>query len=170
MSFFFIGQITQVGFPYAPKSWADCDGKVMSIGQNQALYALIGTQFGGDGRTTFALPDLRGRVPVGTQPSAGYPQGLIAGSENVTLTLPELATHSHAMHATSGTADRAAQNGSRYLGTPADNAFGPATNLVPMATNAVSTWGQAAQPHSNVQPSTVIRFIIALYGIFPSRN
>jgi microcystin-dependent protein len=171
MSEFFIGQIMPVGFNYAPKYWAGCNGQLMPIAQNQALFSLLGTTYGGDGRTTFGLPDLRGRTPLGVQPS-NYPQGMSSGSENVTLLDSQIPAHIHLMMGStnSGNARAAANKVHATLATTAAAPYyTPATALTVLPPQNVQPAG-GSQPHPNLQPYNVVNFCIALQGIFPSRN
>jgi microcystin-dependent protein len=170
----FLGQLALVGFSFAPSGWAFCNGQILPINQNQALFALIGTTFGGNGTQTFALPDLRSRVAVGVgnDPSGGSATvlGGVAGTENVTLLLQQLPAHSHSLAVSSlnqGT-----------LGTPLGNTVGTGINgnlpYAPssngsMAAQAISNVG-GSQAHENRSPFLVLNYIIALQGIFPSRN
>ena len=170
----YIGQISMVAFSWPPRNWATCDGQLMSIAQNTALFSLIGTTYGGDGRTTFALPDLRGRVPIHQGQGPGLTprtMGEKSGSENVTLLMSEMPMHNHLAAANSTTA------GSQ---SPA-NAFwakeSEGVTLIYGATSDGSTMNPQAiglaggnQPHNNMQPFLVINFVICLYGVFPSRN
>jgi microcystin-dependent protein len=167
----YIGQIEMVGFNFAPVGWALCDGTLLSIAQNTALFSLLGTQYGGDGRTTFALPDLRGRVPIHQGAGPGltpYTIGQFAGEENHTLNVNELPQHTHTLQASSanGTTD------SPVSGVPARNGagipeFAAAPNAA-MAPNAIAPAG-GGLAHNNMQPYLCINFIIALQGIFPPR-
>lgn len=170
----FLGEIKIVGFNFAPRGWAFCDGQILPISQNQSLYSLLGTTYGGDGRTSFALPDLRGRTPV--HRGDGVALGRKGGAETVTLTTSEMAAHTHAIHGTSELADRGAvgASGNRgfatLLGTePNDLIYGDATNLVNMAPGIVPNAG-GGQAHNNIQPMLILSFCIALQGLFPSRN
>lgn len=170
----FLGQLTSAGFGWAPRQWAQCDGQLMPITQNSALFALIGTQFGGDGRTTFALPDLRGRTPMGTgQDHQGntYVQGRSGGAESVTLSMGEMAAHAHGFFGTSEDGDAAYQTGSEYLAKAQGGVavYHTASNLTPMGNLALSEVG-GNQAHDNMQPFLAINFVIALEGVFPSRN
>lgn len=169
----FLGQIMLTAFPFAPRGFALCNGQLMSIAQNQALFSLLGTQYGGNGTTTFALPDLRSRTPVGAGPSrdAGwspspYGVGEIGGVENVTLQGPQAPVHSPVVNGT--TAAGAIRNPAGGLyGSSSKAIFGPAGgNLVPL--QGVGPAG-GNQPHPNVQPYAVINFVIALNGTFPTR-
>jgi len=167
-----LGQISIVAFQFAPRGWAMCSGQLLSIQQNAALFALLGTYYGGDGVRTFALPDLRGRVPVHV--GAGFTQGQVGGQETHTLTSSELPAHSHVA---SGTANQATTNVPSgnvlaekprrginvYAGAPTGG------TIQPLATAALTTVG-GGQPHDNLQPSLVLNFVIALVGIFPSRS
>lgn len=176
MSEFFMGQVMMTGFGFAPKYFALCNGQLMSISQNQALFSLLGTQYGGDGVTTFALPDLRGRTPLGYANSvdAGWQPpslaiGQVAGTENVTLLPQNLPVHGHSVNATTsaGTAKNPRDN---LIGSTTVSLFGSAANnLVGLNAQTVAPAGNN-QPHPNMQPYTVINFCIALSGIYPSRN
>ncbi len=171
----FISEIKMYGFNWAPRQWALCDGQIMPISENTALYALIGTAYGGDGRTTFGLPELRGRVPMHTDFGA-YPRGLKGGFENVTLVSSELPSHSHTVRATSEDAVRNAQYNDAFFAKSINDqdqsdepAYRSATDLVEINSATVSSTG-GGQSHSNLQPSAVICFCIALTGVFPSRD
>ncbi|MBB4286365.1 phage tail protein [Roseospira goensis] len=162
----FISEIRVFAFNFAPKGWAKCDGQLMAISQNQALYSLIGTIYGGDGRTTFALPDLRGRAP--THHSETQPVGAKGGTETVTLTTAEMPAHSHGMRATNDSAETESPSGALVAQTEAAS-YGAATAMVPlngtMVTNTGETWA-----HENMQPSLVLNACISLFGVFPPRN
>ena len=179
MSTPYIGEIRMVGFNYAPSGWALCNGQPMPISQFQALYSLIGNTYGGDGRTTFNLPDLRGRVPVHAGQSPGqnlYTLGEKTGSEQVTLTLNEMPQHSHDINVHNQPANQTDPSGNILSvvndGQGRSPAIYPAySNAAPtgkMAPSAVGTTG-ASQPHSNMQPLLVVNFIIALEGDYPPR-
>jgi microcystin-dependent protein len=164
----FIGEIRIVGFTFPPQGWAECNGQLLPINQNTALFSLLGTTYGGDGITTFALPDLRGRVPMhqGSNGQALHIQGEIAGNETVTLSAAELPAHSHTVNASAAQytsnrpAGKALARGGAYAGAPDGS-----TTL-----NAATIGGGGAnQPHDNLQPYLTVEFIIALFGIFPSR-
>ena len=181
MSDFFIGQVMMTGFKFAPKFWAECNGQLLPINQNQTLFSLLGTQFGGNGTTNFALPDMRGRSPVGYASSVdpawqppGVQMGQAGGAENVTLLSSNLPAHTHTMAASTAAGDsRTPVN--RLLATStnsatAANLYAPANGaLVAMNPQSVATAGDN-QPHPNLQPYTAINFCIALNGIFPSRT
>jgi microcystin-dependent protein len=181
MTTVYIGQIEIFAFSFAPKGWALCNGQLMSIAQNQALFAVLGVTYGGNGQTTFALPDLRGRVPLGF--SQSYVQGTAAGQESETLSILEMPAHNHALMADSTTA--ANSNG----GTPGNNTvLGNAVGVItqPSGGFAVQIYSSAtatktlspsviapgggAQPHENRMPYLVLNACIALQGIFPTRN
>ena len=170
MSDCYIGEIRMFGGNFAPAGWALCDGSLIPISQNETLFALIGTTYGGDGVNTFALPDLRGRIPLhaGTNPSTGttFIKGQFSGSETVTLNSQELAVHTHGVQANSNTGDSA---------TPQNNIWGlsdggkqyaagtPTGTMNPAALSAVG----GNQPHKNMMPFLTMSFIIATDGEYP---
>jgi microcystin-dependent protein len=169
----FIAEIRPFGFNWAPRGWALCDGQLLPIAQNQSLFAVIGTIYGGDGRTTFALPDLRGRVPVHRGSGAGLSPvslGVRDGEESVVLPLEAMPAHTHGINAS---ADAANSNlaESRVLADPGagKNLYGPEGNTVSMSANSIAGVG-GGQAHDNMQPYLSINYCIALQGIFPSRN
>ena len=167
----FIGEIRMFAGNFAPQGWAFCDGQLLLISQYDALFSLFGTAYGGDGRTTFGLPDLRGRVPIhwGSGPGLSPRQwGERAGSESVSVNVNQLPQHSHTLHAVGERAGRGDPS-SVFSAAQATAAFGPPENLVPMATDTISSVG-GSQAHPNVQPFLVIHFIVSLFGIYPSRN
>lgn len=182
MSEFFIGQIMMAGFKFAPKYWALCNGQLLPIAQNQALFSLLGTQYGGNGTTNFALPDLRSRTPVsyassvdpGWQPPS-VQIGQTGGVENVTLLSTNLPPHTHSMNASTAGGDNRSAGGrvfatSTNAGAPPPNLYSASTGpLVPLNPQTVAPAG-GSQPHPNLQPYTTINFCIALQGIFPSRE
>ena len=176
MSEFFIGQITMAGFNFAPKYFALCNGQLLPIAQNQALFSLLGTQYGGNGVTNFALPDLRSRSPVGyassVDPGWQPPSvqiGQTGGVENVTLLTTQLPAHGHSMNATTTAGTTRNPNNAVFASTSAA-LHGPSTgSLVPLGAQTLLPAG-SNQPHTNLQPYTTINFCIALQGIFPSRN
>jgi len=171
----FVGEIKMTGFEFAPRDWALCDGQTIQINQNQMLYALLGTYFGGDGRSTFKLPDLRGRTPMGEgNDGMGqyYTLGQAGGQEVVALTEGNMPTHTHGFRAGIAVANRPnlGNNSDRLLGKSSGlPAYGPATNLTPMNPSAITKTGGNSF-HENLQPSLVINFVIALKGAYPSRN
>ena len=160
----FIGEIRMVSFTYAPRGWALCNGQILPINQNQALFSLLGTTFGGNGQTTFALPNLQGRVP--THVGNGMVLGQFAGEENHTVTSSELPAHGHAAGA-AGTATTADPTSAVWAGG-GNQAYVPQPNAT-MDPSLVSSVG-GGQPHPNMQPYLTLNFVIALQGIFPSRN
>ena len=163
----FIGEIRMFGGTFAPLGWADCNGQLMSIAQNNALFALIGTIYGGDGQTTFALPDLRSRIPIGVQ---GGNIGAASGTETVTLTTQTNGTHSHPASCGGNATTVSPLNG--YWASDPGLAVGEFSNQPPnavMAPDAITLSG-GGQPHDNIEPYLCIRYIIALEGIFPSQN
>ena len=165
----YVGEIRMFGGNFAPVGWALCDGSIMSIAQNDALFNLIGTTYGGDGQSTFAVPDLQGRVPI--HQGGGFVIGRAAGVEAVTLQASQMPNHNHAFNASAaasaGTgpggnvvADSTAAGAKIYVVGQGSTAFSPA---------AVSTAG-ASQPHENRMPYLAVSFIISLFGIFPSQG
>jgi microcystin-dependent protein len=169
----FIGEIRMFGGNFAPLGWAFCNGQILAISQYDALFALIGTTYGGDGQTTFALPDLRGRIPIhaGTGPGLSpRTLGESSGMETVTLSVNQLPAHDHQFVGTTSAAS-AASPASALLATPTSvDLYRPAT--IPAANMAPGAIGPAggSQPHDNIQPYQCISFIIALEGIFPPQN
>ena len=164
----FIGEIRLVPFTYAPKGWAICAGQLLPINQNQALFALLGTMYGGDGRTTFALPDLRGRVPIGAgQSSAGssYPLGATGGQETVELKTRQLPGHAHAVRASSA----AATTKNPTAAFPARGGAYAADRNVRMKAGMIGRTG-GGEGHENRQPYLSLNYIIALHGIFPPQS
>jgi microcystin-dependent protein len=165
----FLSEIRLFSFAFAPRGWALCDGRLLPINQNQALFALLNTVYGGNGSTNFGLPDLRGRVPIHT--GSGFSRGQRGGSELHALSASELPQHVHFASGTNTSATATAPGGALYasasaaVGTP----FGPPTSPVAMAPASVSAVG-GSQPHENRQPYLVLNFCIALQGIFPSQN
>ena len=168
----YIGEILLFAGNFAPVGWALCDGQLLAINQNQALFSILGTTYGGDGTTNFALPDLRGRVPIGFGQGTGlsnYIQGAIAGEESHALTTPEMPQHTHTANADTGngTSDSPSNNvpavnneGIQHYGTTVNGT---------MNSNAIGTAG-GNQPHNNLQPYLVLNYIIAVLGVFPSRS
>ena len=165
----YIGEIRMFGGNFAPLGWALCDGQLLSISQYNALYALLGTTYGGDGQTTFALPDLRGRAPIHVGPN--YVQGAQVGSETVTLTQGQMPSHGHAVRALKGAGAANNPTGQTWAGSStSDNKYINAiSNPGAFAAGALQNAG-GNQPHDNMQPYLVINFIIALEGIFPTQG
>lgn len=181
----FLGQIMPFSFNFAPKGWALCNGQQLAINSNQALFSLLGTTYGGNGQTTFALPNLQGRVPIhwGNSPFANtYTWGEVGGEESHTLSIPEMPTHNHLMRADAATA--AASNAGtptagsalgQSVGSSGSNSF--ATNIYTSSPSNIGTLAPQAidnaggnQPHENRQPFLTLNYCIALTGIFPSRD
>ncbi len=169
MSAPFIGEVKMMSFNFPPKGWALCNGQFLPINQNQALFSLFGTTYGGNGQTTFALPDLRGRVPV--HMGTGFTQGQSGGQENHTLTTQEMTQHIHFAMASNVQATTVAPgNGVNLMAqSKGGNIYSNPSALTPMAANSLSLTG-GSQPHTNQQPYLVINFVVALQGIFPSQN
>ena len=163
----FVGEIKMFAGNFAPRNWAFCDGQMLPISQNDALFSLLGTIYGGDGRTTFGLPDLRGRVPV--HKGNGLNLGQKSGSESVTLTANQIPAHNHHLQASADHADQASPANTVTARSARVDAYaeGPAT--VNLNSAAVSSFG-GGQGHNNLQPYLCVNFIIALYGIYPSRQ
>lgn len=164
----FLSEIRMMSFTFAPRGWALCNGQLMPINQNQALFSLLGTTFGGDGRVNFALPDLRGRVPIHV--GSSHSVGERGGEQGHTLSIGEIPTHTHVLSGTikAGDATPAIPVGNLF-GTPQLPFYGPAANLVPLAASTLGTVG-GSQAHLNMQPFLTLSFCIALQGIFPSQN
>lgn len=173
----YIGQIQPFAFNFAPKNWAMCNGQIMAVQQNAALFSLLGIMYGGNGTTTFALPDLRSRVPMhaGTFVGNSYVQGQSAGAENVSLTSATTPMHNHMMMGTTSPGTSALPaDGNIFAtstggtGTP-DNFYGPPPTTMALNPTAVGLTG-GNQPHSNIQPYLAINWCISLAGVFPSRG
>jgi microcystin-dependent protein len=158
---------------FAPRGWAFCNGQLLSIAQNTAVFSLVGTTYGGDGITTFGLPDLRGRVPVhfGQGPGlSNYELGQVGGTENTTLLVNNLPAHKHALNATSEGGTTSAPAGA-YLGNTGalDREYNTSGTVVAMNANAIGLSG-GSQPFPILQPYLALNYVIAMQGIFPSRN
>jgi microcystin-dependent protein len=164
----FLSEIKVVSFNFPPKGWALCNGQFLPINQNQALFALLGTTYGGNGQTTFALPNLRGRVPIHI--GNGHALGEAAGSTSVTVNIQQLATHMHGLQASPVSTGVSSDPSNNFLapvnGTYIAMPAAPLTTLNPQTVGNVG----GSQPHNNMMPYLVLNFIIALQGIFPSRN
>ena len=161
----FLSEIRIMSFVFAPKGWALCNGQLLPINQNQALFSLLGTTFGGDGRVNFALPDQRGRVPIHV--GSGHTLGEKGGEQAHTLSIAELPTHTHVANAQSGNANSPIP-ANNLLGA-ANNLYAAPTNLTSLDPTAVTSVG-GSQAHLNMQPFLTLSFCIALQGIFPSQT
>ena len=164
----FLSEIRIMSFNYPPKSWAQCNGQLLPINQNQPLFALLGTAYGGNGQTNFALPDLRGRVAVHTGGSLAGTPGTKFGQEFHTVIISELPAHNHFINATTAAGDQPTLGGNAPA-LPTGNIYGNVANLTTLAPEAVTNIG-GSQPHENRQPYLVVNFCIALQGIFPSQT
>lgn len=167
----YVGQIMIVAFNFAPVGWATCDGQIMSISENVALFTLLGTTYGGDGQTTFALPDLRGRMPIGFGQGPGlepYYLGQTGGVESVTLLLSQIPAHTHTAMGAASTANTGSPNNA-YWATPRALLYSAAAPDTPMNAGALATTG-GGQPHENRKPFLVMNYLIALQGVYPARN
>jgi microcystin-dependent protein len=163
----FLSEIKIVSFNFPPKGWALCNGQFLPINQNQALFALLGTTYGGNGQTTFALPNLRGRVPI--HMDASHTLGEAAGSTSVTINQQTMPQHLHFLQASPTNGNSALANNTTVLAAALNLYTPPAQNLTTLSPTSVSSIG-GSQPHNNMMPYLVLNFIIALQGIFPSRN
>ena len=171
MSSPFVGEIRMFAGNFAPRGWAFCDGQLLAVSQNDALFSLLGTIYGGDGRTTFGLPDMRGRIPIhqGTGPGLTSRQiGSKSGSENAAVSQSQLPSHTHAWKVTDGVPQSDVPTNAG-LAKPTANLFQTIeANMVNMAPAMIQNTG-GSQQHNNVMPFLCINFIIALFGVFPSR-
>ena len=165
MSTPYLGEIKIFSFNFPPKGWSFCNGQLMAINQNQALFSLLGTTYGGDGITTFALPNLQGRVPLHF--GAGFTQGQSAGETAHTLIISELPAHTHAVVASSNVADQGSPQ-NNYWAVESSNSYSTSADSS-MAPQTLSSIG-GSQPHDNMPPYLTLSFCIALSGIFPSHN
>lgn len=159
-----LGEIRMFAGDFAPAGWSFCDGRLLSISENEALFTLLGTSYGGDGQTTFGLPDLRGRVPL--HRSASTPLGSMGGTETVTLLPNQMAAHTHQAMATSANGNVASPSNALWA------ASGYRCYATAAPTTALGSMSPAGgtQPHENLMPSVAITFIIALFGIYPTFN
>ena len=167
MSDVFIGQVLLTGFGFAPKGFALCNGQLLPIAQNQALFSLLGTTYGGNGQTTFALPDMRGRTPLGMD--GAYPLGQTGGQETVTLETAQMPKHQHTFLGTTAAATQRPPTNALYAKSSGESLY--ATSSAQVTLNA-QTIGKAGLNvgHANMQPYQAVSFAIALSGIFPSRS
>jgi microcystin-dependent protein len=170
----YTGEIRLVGFNFAPVGWALCNGQPMAISQNEALFQLIGTIYGGDGQSSFVLPDLRSRVAVhqGVQQGTSYVIGETGGAESVALTTNQIPSHMHALNAAAD-GQTATPGPGVVLGTPVsiDHVYAPqgVNQPTPLSPNSVAVAG-SNQPHENRMPFLTINYIVCLYGIFPTQS
>jgi microcystin-dependent protein len=163
----FLAEIRMMSFNFPPKGWSLCNGALLPINQNQALFSLLGTTYGGNGQTTFALPNLQGRVPI--HMGGGHTLGQVGGEPTHTLSMSEMAQHSHTASGTSLTGDNFVPTGNLLAGSPAQLYGPPTSNLTTLIPSSVTNVG-GGQPHQNMQPYLTISYCIALQGIFPSQN
>jgi microcystin-dependent protein len=178
----FVGQIALFPYNFAPRGWALCAGQLMSISQNTALFSLLGTMYGGNGTSTFALPDLQGRVPISAGQGPGlsnYTQGEEGGVENVTLLSTENAIHNHSLNATtdgatvpaaSGNQLAHGQAGSVHTGFTKANVYSSANPNTSLSPGSAISFTGSSLPHNNIQPYQVLGYYIALQGVYPARN
>ena len=165
----YLGEIRMVGFNFAPRGYATCDGQILPIRQNEAVFSLLGTMYGGDGWTTFALPDMRGRLPIHQDYNAGLSYGQMGGEEQHSLTETEMPAHTHTLYGSSASADTENPVDNLPATGPQQYYAGEEGAVASMASDAVSHAGYG-EPHNNMQPYQVINFVIALQGSYPSRN
>lgn len=171
----FVGEIRMFAGNFAPRGWAFCDGQLLAVSQNDALFSLLGTIYGGDGRTTFGLPDMRGRLPIHAGHGPGLSErrlGAKGGAENVTLTVNQMATHSHKVVASGATGTERSPQSNTLAKVTAGNLYRvgqPGLPLQSMATSAIGQIG-GSRSHTNLMPYLCVHFIIALFGIYPSRQ
>jgi microcystin-dependent protein len=168
----YVGEIRMFGGNFAPAGWQFCDGSILSIAENQVLFQLIGTIYGGDGQNTFAVPDLRGRVPVHQGQGPGTSNriiGELGGTENVTITNQQLPLHNHTAQVSSNTGTTGTPSPGVTLGVADVDLYIAESPTVNMNALSISSAG-GSQPHSNIQPYLAVNFIISLFGIFPVQN
>jgi microcystin-dependent protein len=166
----YVGEIRMVGFNFAPAGWAFCNGQLMPISENDTLFTLIGTTYGGDGQETFALPNLQSRIPIHAGQGPGMPAytlGEMAGTETITLTTGQIPSHNHAALATSNSGNQSTpQNG--IWASPGQGVYGTGTPSLAMKANLMANSG-GNQPHENMMPYLTINFVISLYGVYPTQ-
>jgi len=163
----FLSEIRIMSFVFPPKGWALCDGQLLPINQNQGLFSLLGTTFGGDGRVNFGLPDLRGRVPIHV--GSGHTLGERGGEQAHTLSIAELPQHTHVAQASSDVGNAFVPTSNLLAKVQGVDAYAPAANLAAMKATSITNTG-GSQAHLNMQPFLILSFCIALQGIFPSPN
>ena len=168
----FVGEIRMFAGNFAPRGWAFCDGQLLAVSQNDALFSLLGTIYGGDGRTTFGLPDMRGRIPIHAGSGPGLSPrrlGAKAGAEKVTLTVNQLPSHTHPVRAVTTTATDNNPQGKLTAESPSISAYAEVDQSANMATGSITSTG-GSRSHTNLMPYLCVNFIIALVGIYPSRH
>lgn len=163
----YLGEIRMFGFSFAPRNWNKCDGALLPIDQNQALYSILGTTYGGDGRTSFALPDLRGRAPLHVD--SGFPLGQKSGEETHSLSLGEIPSHNHTLRATNTQADQVSPTGNLLASSAPGEVYASGSQLVDLVSGTVQNAGSSVG-HQNMMPSLAVNFCIAVIGTFPPRN
>ena len=168
MSQGYVGEIRMFAGNFAPVGWAFCQGQLLAISENEALFNLIGTTYGGDGQTTFGLPDLQGRVPI--HPSSGFILGQKGGSERVTLTAQQIPGHSHAVQASTAAANSRNPVPNAVPSLAAGDAYVGSLDSVPLNASQAVTSSGGSQPHDNMAPYVGINFIISLFGVYPSQS
>jgi microcystin-dependent protein len=175
----FLGQVLIVGFNFAPFGWATCDGQLLPISQNTALFSILGTSYGGNGTSTFGLPNYQGRTPLHTGQGPGlspYFSGDSGGAETVSLTPSQIAPHTHTLNADAAVSPSGTPTSTEVFGVSKGakpgtvNVYGPATALTPFDPTAVGPSSGTGIPHNNRQPYLGLLFVIAMQGIFPARN
>jgi microcystin-dependent protein len=160
----FVGEIRMFAGNFPPAGWAFCDGQLMPISENEVLFTLIGTTYGGDGESTFALPDLRGRIPI--HQGSGFILAETGGAEQITLTVQQIAAHSHPLIATTSVANQSSPSNNVVAQSTAADLYIEDTATAALAASAIGPVG-GSQPHTNFQPYLCIEFIISLFGLFP---
>lgn len=171
----FVGEIRMFAGNFAPQGWAYCDGQLLAVSSNDALFSLLGTIYGGDGRTTFGLPDLRGRIPIhqGSGPGLSTRRlGSKSGAEKVTLTVNQLPSHSHSLTVSNQVGNKQAPTGNTLAKIASGNLYKTAatvTSKPAMGSDAIGNVG-GSKDHTNLMPTLCVHFIIALFGIYPSRQ
>ena len=162
----FLAEIKIISWNFSPKGWAFCNGQLLPINQNQALFSLLGTTYGGDGRVTFALPDFRGRIPIHV--GQGLLEGQKSGEESHTVNTSEMPAHNHMVQASGAAANKAVPT-NNFLANVSTKVYAGNANVTTLHPTTITNVG-GSQPHENRQPFLVLNFIIALQGIFPSQN
>jgi len=168
----FLGEIQIVPYNFAPRGWAFCNGQILPISQNTALFSILGTTYGGNGTTNYALPNLQGATPIHWGQGAGlssYIVGDVGGTPSVTLLSSEMPAHTHQLSGDGSAATTGTPNASESLGKADVPMYNGATSLTPMSNSAIGVAGGGA-PHNNLQPYLVLSFVIAMQGVYPSRN